>query len=198
MVLVYIQNVTDMLRNMLPRFFVNYGFYCAHFYSKFRCDFLKWNFIFSHFSYLINIGIIQYGKRVFFSYFPSSFRNAISGVIYWFSQKKMSWFYAGRIVAFMTNKVSFWYFSIMEFPGKSSSRYTFVFCNTKNWISFYSSPYPTIFFFFYMFPKTIFGRLVGVITTSVCRIGLHRKFLSCVMPLAASTAQGLFTEWSLA
>lgn len=82
----------------------------------------------------------------------------VADIVFLCPNRKMIWLHAGRIIASMKNIHIFRYRTVMHCPGKSVSLISF-FIDIKRTVSMVilrTSPFPTIFGLFNMFPKSHF------------------------------------------
>lgn len=107
---------------MCPGFTMNYELNIGSRYRVFSGHNTSRHTRFTVFSYFKNILIGELGSRVFFSRkspFKPSFFHGIMNVIFVCAKKKMVWVYTSPIIAGMTNKNTFWYWSSIKYIGNS-------------------------------------------------------------------------------
>lgn len=142
-----------MKLDMFPCFFVDDRKKCWFTYMELFSEKIVSSFYIIN-SNPFNVFFFEWRKGMLFSISISFLSYAINPIIKMRSNKKMRWSYARRVVAFMENKFTSWYFPFKNCPRDSMSCKLWSAMRAKPPIpEFYSatSPYPTFICFFNSF-----------------------------------------------
>lgn len=119
-------------------------------------------------TYFQNLRFCKFREMTFRSRVHAFLRNCVFHVFVMRSKKQMVWSYAGLVVASMKNPQTIFYFPVVKFPGISmrwNLDFLSIFKHCESPISTTrtsSCPCPTSRSFYYLHPKSYFGRFYSI------------------------------------